>query len=89
MEQKFNVGDKVLIARKHSSWNHEGMMDHWLGEIMTIGGYGGGNYYYMEEDQEEWDGHGWSWHAECLEPADEYEQVEFKESDILSLLEVM
>lgn len=85
---KFQPGDRVLIARKHHSWNGEGLMDHWLGKEMTILEYNGGGYYKMVEDQDEWRGHGWSWIESCLEPVDEI-LVEFEESDILSLLEVM
>ena len=70
----YSVGDKVRIV---SEWgpgcnqNHEGAMDHWLGQVMTIRtveDYG----YTMEEDQAEHDGCGWVWSdATIAGPAEE------------------
>lgn len=71
---QYNVGAKVRIV---SEWgpgcnqNHEGAMDHWLGQVMTIRtveDYG----YTMEEDQAEHDGYGWAWSdATIAGPAEE------------------
>lgn len=69
MEMRFNVGDKVVVARKGETWNMDGEMDKWLGRVMTIG-YSGEDGYQMEEDQNENDGEGWWWSEEDLEPAE-------------------
>lgn len=69
MEMRFEVGDKVIVARKGIGWNMDGKMDKWLGKVMTIG-YKGMDFYNMEEDQGENDDRGWCWDDEDLEPAE-------------------
>ena len=69
MEMRFEVGDKVIVARKGTMWNTNGKMDKWLGRIMTIR-YKYEDSYQMEEDQNENDGVGWWWSDEDLEPAE-------------------
>lgn len=69
MEMRFNVGDKVVVARKGETWNMDGEMDKWLGRVMTIG-YSDEDGYQMEEDQNENNGEGWWWSEEDLEPAE-------------------
>lgn len=65
---KFNIGDKVVIARKGRIWNQNGEMDHWLGKVMTIRSYDNNdNMYKMYEDIYERDGLGWWWPEEDLE----------------------
>lgn len=61
---EYQVGDRVRIV---SEWNNEccqnpeGLMDHWLGAIMTIKSYNGRSYQ-MEEDVGEYgENYGWSW----------------------------
>ena len=66
---RFEVGDKVIVARKGTTWNENGKMDKWLGKVMTIG-YKDEDSYQMEEDQNENDGDGWWWSDEDLEPAE-------------------
>ncbi len=64
--KNLKVGDKVRIVNKKegSSWNNRGLMDKWLGKIMTVRMH---NYstIKMVEDQKEWDD-GWNWHAEMI-----------------------
>lgn len=51
---KYKVGDKVRIVdkwEKHSFHNDEGLMDEWLGKVMTIKSVVLGCGYFMEEDQ--------------------------------------
>lgn len=65
---KFNVGDKVVVARKSEFWNHDGNMDHWLGKTMTIRHCDDSdNTYQMYEDMSECDGFGWWWSEEDLD----------------------
>lgn len=64
---KFNIGDKVVVARRGRNWNSDGEMDHWLGQVMTVkDAYC--DTYTMEEDQSEREG-GWMWDEDDLEPA--------------------
>ena len=74
MKMRFEVGDKVIVARKGTTWNTNGKMDKWLGRVMTIG-YKDEDSYQMEEDQNENDGDGWWWSDEDLEPAEFSVQV--------------
>ena len=69
MEMRFNVGDKVIVARRGETWNADGKMDKWLGRVMTIR-YKDVDAYHMEEDQDEYDGEGWWWFDTDLEPAE-------------------
>lgn len=71
---RFNVGDKVVVARKGITWNTNGKMDKWLGRVMTIR-YKEDYSYQMEEDKNENDGDGWWWADENLEPAEFSVQV--------------
>ena len=69
---KYKVGDKVRIKKveecEHSfAWNHDGKMDHWCGQIMTIRSIYNEISYEMEEDINENDG-GWSWSESWIEP---------------------
>lgn len=61
---EYQVGDRVRIV---SEWNNEchqnpeGLMDRWLGAIMTIKSWNG-VFYQMEEDVgERGEGCGWNW----------------------------
>lgn len=65
---KFNVGDKVVVARKSEFWSHDGSMDHWLGKVMTIRKYDkSDDTYQMYEDMSECGGFGWWWSEEDLD----------------------
>ena len=66
---KFNIGDKVIVAKKGGTWNIEGMMDKWLGKVMTIREVWGQGGYQMVEDENENNG-GWIWNEEDLTPLD-------------------
>ena len=60
--KNLKVGDKVRIVsvKKGDSWNSDGLMDKWLGKIMTVRE----NFGYkikMVEDQKEWS-NGWNWY---------------------------
>lgn len=68
MKMRFNVGDKVIVARRGGTWNVDGEMDKWLGKIMTVR-YKEDYSYQMEEDKNE-NGDGWWWNDEDLEPAE-------------------
>lgn len=69
---KYNVGDKVRIKKVEEcgrpfGWNHNGKMDHWCGQIMTIRSIYNEISYEMVEDINENDG-GWAWCEDVLEP---------------------
>lgn len=69
MKMRFDVGDKVIVARRGGTWNVDGEMDKWLGRVMTIN-YKDEDSYQMEEDENENNGDGWWWSDEDLEPAE-------------------
>lgn len=64
---KYKVGDRVRIVDEWGegcNQNLEGLMDGWLGKVMTIRDtYLFGNYfnYFMEEDEGEW-----AWNDSCI-----------------------
>lgn len=65
---KYKIGDRVRIITDKSKggiWNLEGLMDKWLGKIMTIRDIGE-NYYKMEEDYGEHH-NGWFWYEEMID----------------------
>lgn len=69
---KYKIGDKVRIKKVEEcdgslTWNHNGEMDHWCGQIMTIREIDPDGDYRMEEDINENNG-GWFWKEEWLEP---------------------
>lgn len=64
---RYKSGDKVVIVDKWGPacmQNHEGKMDHWLGQVMTIDEADG--FYQMVEDAKENDGVGWFWNENCI-----------------------
>lgn len=76
---KYKIGDRVRIVsnkRNIASWNNEGKMDKWLGQIMTIRDIVDSRFYKMVEDKNETNCNstpGWNWSEsmiECLEPED-------------------
>ena len=73
---KYKVGDKVRIVKekKGPDWNREGLMDKWLGEIMTIESVLDFNYYKMKED-----GGSWYWEDHMIEG-----RAEMKKSDLIA-----
>jgi hypothetical protein len=68
---KYKVGDKVRIVSKWpknraAKQNRDGLMDKWLGKVMTIRDVGG-DYYRMEEDEHELPFfNGWVWNEACI-----------------------
>ena len=79
---EYKVGDKVLIVdkwvAKDGRQNHDGEMDKWLGQVMTVKSDNGA-YLHMEEDQHDEDsvfGEGWFWYPEMIagkfEKTDDY-----------------
>ena len=79
-------GDKVRIVKekKGGVWNDEGMMDKWMGKVMTVREISEifGNFHAkMEEDKEEYI-NGWWWHAEMIECKVEDAPAEAKDKDL-------
>lgn len=65
----YKVGDKVKIVDHwniRTCENKVGMMDKWLGKIMTISGQALGGYL-MKEDNNENCGDGWLWNVYSIE----------------------
>lgn len=64
---EYKVGDKVRIVSKKvgSQWNSNGLMDKWLGKVMTVR-LVCDSCYKMEEDIREW-GDGWTWYPWMIE----------------------
>ena len=70
---KYNVGDKVRVKKVVKgtypfSWNRDGEMDHWCGQIMTIRAIESNGAYRMKEDFNENNNIGWFWKEDWLEP---------------------
>lgn len=66
---KYKIGDKVRIVdswNENTNENKDGLMDHWLGKVMTIRDVQYDHYYYMEEDRNEYLGEGWRWNEACI-----------------------
>lgn len=89
---RYEVGDRVKIV-KHwdgkTCQNHFGLMDKWLGKIMTISGMALGSYL-MKEDNDENGGGGWLWNKHCIEgkvvSEDEREdKTLFKDGDLVEI----
>lgn len=67
-----DVGDRVMIVsewvaskRGNENWNHDGLMDHHLGTIMTVKKQTG-SVLKMFEDEGEFEGSGWTWFPEMI-----------------------
>lgn len=69
-------GDRVKIAEKwapsaggHYRCDSDGLMDHWLGKIMTVRYVYSGEdpFIRCEEDAGEFHGRGWNWFPEFIE----------------------
>lgn len=83
----YKPGDKVRIVHewKDSSHNLDGLMDKWLGTVMTVKTCRYGDYYSMLEDQQDcpWSPNGWAWYDSMIEgPAAE----DVVETEFVSLL---
>lgn len=75
---KYKVGDKVRIVSEKvgEHWNDNGLMDKWLGKIMTIRKLSD-EYYKMVEDEDDW-GCGWFWFEYMIECKVEDDKDEIK-----------
>lgn len=65
---RYEVGDRVKIVDRwddNTYENADGLMDKWLGKIMTIRRVA--RDYRMVEDIDENDGGGWFWNKHCIE----------------------
>lgn len=73
---KYKVGDKVRIVKEKTGcdWNREGLMDEWLGKVMTIERVSS-CYYRMKEDYEHW-----AWFEKMIEG----KATEMKKSDLIA-----
>lgn len=74
---KFKIGDNVLVARKHSSFNSDGKMDQYIGGVFTVSRVEKLMVNLSDEFCETLkdtnrDSHWW-FHEDCLEPAPESE----------------
>ena len=76
---KYRVGDKVKIVSKKvgNRWNVNGLMDKWLGKVMTVKEVYP-TYCKMEEDKNEWSIDGWNWYPEMIE-----RRVDFTKLDLI------
>lgn len=90
-QEEFNTlkpGDKVRIVKKKTGkkWNDKGLMDKWLGKVMTVRGkdknFCGVVFLSMEEDRKEYLGGGWSWFPEMIECKVEDEPAEAKDKTL-------
>ena len=73
---KYKVGDKVRIVKQKTgcNWNYEGLMDKWLGKVMTIERVSS-CYYRMKEDTGRW-----AWFEKMIEG----KATEMKKSDLIA-----
>ena len=70
---KYKVGDRVKIIDRWKPYdlcrqNDHGLMDRWLGTVMTIAGYDSG-FYLMEEDvgtRQDGENIRWFWNDHCI-----------------------
>ena len=70
---KFKVGDKVRIKKERGShWNRAGLMDKWMGKVVTINEINGIDIYIKEDAGEYGYGelNGWAWEESDFEPLD-------------------
>lgn len=66
---KYKIGDRVrIVSSKETSvgWNSDGLMDKWLGKVMTIRNIQG-DAYKMIEDKGEFCRGGWFWFENMIE----------------------
>lgn len=76
-QERYKVGDRVRIVDKWTPGcfqNFGGLMDKWLGKVMTIRQVRG-CAYLMEEDRHERLGMGWVWHPAAIAGPAETEKI--------------
>jgi len=83
----YKVGDRVLIVPQWpvgAGQNPDGLMDHWLGQVMTIREVetsGVRPYYRMKEDNRDW-----HWYEHMIDGlADEFE-IKISQDDLMNFL---
>lgn len=90
-QEEFNTlkpGDKVRIVKEKlwHDWDNEGLMDKWLGKVMTVRGivrtFYSTIYILLKEDKDEFNGHGGQWLPEMIECKVEDEPAEAKGEDL-------
>ena len=84
-------GDRVRIVSEwgeHTCENSMGLMDKWLGQIMTVREVLDRHNVGMEEDIGDRDvsGRGWWWNRFCIEEIVEEREVELASDDELAAL---
>ncbi len=86
MENKFKVGDKVLLKNERGGhWNSSGKMDKYKGQIVTITEIRGSSFY-IEEDCGENGGFKWSFEFDNIERiANDITLSDLQFADILTL----
>ena len=79
----YKVGDRVrIVDHRVFGMNPDGLMDKWLGKVMTIReADNSSNLYKMEEDQQEFCGHGWTWYDEMIAGLSGYITIEIDPTD--------
>lgn len=81
---KYKVGDRVRIVDRRTQWmNSEGLMDEWLGKVMTIKKVCDW-FYKMAEDKDDTRFHkdgGWHWHDDMITGLAETINIEIDPSD--------
>ena len=87
---KYNVGDKVRVKKVVKgtypfSWNRDGEMDHWCGQIMTIRAIESNGAYRMKEDFNENNNIGWFWKEDWLEPITYFTKSDLKTGMVVKL----
>ena len=83
--KKLKVGDKVRIVKEKTAegcgWNRDGLMDKWLGKIMTVREKTFIGTLLMEEDKDEWDGclsGGFCWSNDMIDSVIKEETIVIK-----------
>ena len=91
--EDMHVGDVVqIVSQKGRSWwwNNDGLMDQWLGQIMTVKAvYESPHYRYvkMYEDETEYIGDGWYWYPEMIDHVVcKKEDTQFEANENLEML---
>lgn len=87
---KVRIIDSWAELPSHDRWQaSNGMMDHWLGQIVTIRkvpNHNGG-WFKIEEDSDERSGEGWVWRANGFsEIIDERPEPEESGMDLMTFL---
>lgn len=83
-KEDMKIGMKVKIKsykKRPISWNNNGLMDHYIGKIVTIKGFDNKFVYIEEDDRYLYNGEDSKWHFR-FENFEEYEFIKDKEFKI-------